>query len=251
MKKILIFFIFTFFASTVPLFAQSAEELYRKAGLNYENEDYKNAISLYEMLLKMDRVSPEVYYNLGNSYFKIKKTGKAIVNYKRALRLDPGGRDIQHNLKLARASAVDKIEQPEKGFLIKVILLPYDRMNINQLTVIVSSVYLSIIAFLIFSIFFITKRRVLFYAAGASAAALITFLIFLVLKIHTENYTRYAVVTSEKIDVRSGPKEDYLLQFTLHEGAEIRVVKEGQGWYEIDLSKDLRGWLPSDTVEII
>lgn len=251
MKKIVVFFLLTFLMSICTVFAQSAEEIYRKANLSYENEDYESAVSLYEMLLKMDRVSPEVFYNLGNSYFKLKKIGNAIVNYKRALKLDPGDRDILHNLKLARTMAVDKIEQPEKSFLLKTLLLPYHSMNINQLTVFVSLVYLSIIALLIFSIFFVAKRRALFYAIGSLAAILGLFSIFLASKIYNENSVRHAVVVSDKADVRSGPKEDYLLQFTLHEGAEVRVMKEDQDWFEIDLSKDLRGWLPSDSVEII
>ena len=56
---------------------------------------------------------------------------------------------------------------------------------------------------------------------------------------------------AEKIDVRSGPKEDYLLQFTLHEGAKVSIVKDVQNWYEIELSKDLKGWIPKPSVDII
>lgn len=251
MKKFVIFFIFTSFILTGAVFAQPAEETYRKANLNYENEDYEKAVSLYEGLIEKDRISPEVFYNLGSSYFKLKKIGKAIVNYKRALKLAPTDRDALHNLKLARAMTIDKIEHPEKGFLLNIILLPYDRMNINQLTVFASFIYLAIVALLMFSIFFTARRKSLFYAAGTLTAILILFSIFLVSRIHDSNSVRHAVVTSEKVDVRSGPKEDYLLQFTLHEGAEVRVVKEAQDWYEIDLSKDLRGWLPKDSVDII
>ena len=80
---------------------------------------------------------------------------------------------------------------------------------------------------------------------------LIIFSIFLVSKIHNENFAREAIVISEKANVRSGPKDDYLLQFTLHEGTKVRIVEERQLWYEIDLSKDLRGWLPKDSVEAI
>ena len=59
------------------------------------------------------------------------------------------------------------------------------------------------------------------------------------------------IVIAEKTDARSGPKEDYLLQFTLHEGAKFSIIKDVQDWYEIELSKDLRGWIPKITVDII
>ncbi|MBU3911592.1 MAG: tetratricopeptide repeat protein [Candidatus Omnitrophica bacterium] len=250
MKKFTLLLIFSFFISTGVVFAQSPEEIYRKANINYENEDYEKAVSLYEMLLKIDRVGPEVFYNLGNSYFKLKKIGRAIVNYRRALRLAPGDRDISHNLKLARAMTVDKIERPEKGFLVKALLLPYDSMNIDQLTIFVSMAYLCIVTLLIVSIFFAARRRGLFYAVGTLAAILIVFFIFLASKIRAKN-SKEAVVVVDSVDARSGPKEDYLLQFTLHEGSEIRIVEDAQDWREIDLSKDLRGWIPKDSVEAI
>ena len=233
------------------LFAQSPEEIYRKANISYENADYEKATSLYEDLLKIDMVSPEVFYNLGNSFFKTKQIGKAIVNYERALRLAPRDRDIRLNLKLAKSMAVDKIEIPERGFIVKLVLFPYDMMNVDELTAVASAIFLVIILILIFSIFFIEKRRSLFYGAGTLAVSLVICSIFLVSKLCTEVFTRHAVIISKKVDVRSGPKKDYLLQFTLHEGTGIRIVEERQGWYEIDLSKDLKGWLPKDSVEVI
>ena len=251
MKKTVLFFIFMFFAVGSLGFAQSAEEIYRKANIDYENEDYKEAVSLYEMLLKMDRTNAEVFYNLGNSYFKLKKIGKAIVNYERALRIAPRDRDIRMNLDLAGNMTVDKIKTREESFLLKLIFLPYEKMNLNELTAIVSVFYLSIVALLIFSIFFAEKRRIIFYTTGVFAVFFMVFFVFLAAKINAENFVTHAVVISEKTDVRSGPKEDYLLQFTLHEGTKFKIIEERQGWYEIDLSKDLRGWLPKDSVEII
>ena len=251
MKKIFFSSIFIFFVLSGLVLAQSGQEIYRKANLAYENEDYEKAVSLYKMLVKMDRVSPEVFYNLGNSYFKLKRIGKAIVNYERALRLAPRDRDILVNLKLAKGMAVDKIKVQGKGFLLNLILFPYNSMNIDELSVFVSIVYLSIVVILIFSIFSVEQRRLLFYIAGGLGALLIIAAVFLVSKIDSENFTKHAVIISKKVDVRSGPKQDYILQFTLHEGTILKVLTERQGWYEIDLSKDLRGWLPKDTVEII
>ncbi|MBU1933457.1 MAG: SH3 domain-containing protein, partial [Candidatus Omnitrophica bacterium] len=113
-----------------------------------------------------------------------------------------------------------------------------------------SLAHLSIMALLIFSIFFVAKRRGLFYAVGTLAAILVVFFIFLASKICAKN-SKEVVVVVDSVDVRSGPKEDYLLQFTLHEGSEIRIIEEAQDWCEIDLSKDLRGWIPKDSVEAI
>ncbi|MFC1620859.1 tetratricopeptide repeat protein [Candidatus Omnitrophota bacterium] len=250
MKNIILCFAIILIFSSVAL-AQSPDDVYRRANLSYEDEEYEEAASLYETLIQMDKVNPEVFYNLANSFFKLKKIGKAIVNYERALRLAPRDKDILLNLKLARSMTVDKIETPERGFLLNFILFPYDRLTVNELTIFVSVFYLLIILLLIFSIFFIEKRIAIFYNVGIITFLLIIFSIFLSSKIRNENFVKEAVVVSEKVNVRSGPKDDYLLQFTLHEGTKVRVVEERQLWYEIDLSKDLRGWLPKDSVERI
>lgn len=250
-KKIILFTLFIVFIFCNLLFAQTPEEIYREANLSYENEGYERAIALYEALIKMDKISPEVFYNLGNSYFKLKKIGKAIVNYERALRLAPRDRDVLLNLKLAGESTIDKIKMPERGFILNATLFLYDRMNIDELTSFISLIYLATITLLIFSIFIVTKRKTFFYTVITSGALLVVLIIFLVSKIHNKNFMRQAVIIAEKVNIRSGPKDDYLLQFTLHEGTKLRVVEETKDWYEIDLSKDLRGWLPKDSVEII
>ncbi|MDP2911278.1 MAG: tetratricopeptide repeat protein, partial [Candidatus Omnitrophota bacterium] len=160
MKKILAFSFLVFLISAgVLIAAEIPEELYRKGNSSYENGDYGKAVSFYEELVKMDRVSPEVFYNLGNSYFKLKKTGKAVLNYERALRLDSRDRDIQLNLRLTRSMAVDKINAPERGFVLAAILFLYDRMAVNELTAACSFFYLAVIFILIFSIFFVAKRK--------------------------------------------------------------------------------------------
>ena len=252
MKKILVFsFIIFLISRGVLIAAEIPEELYKNGNSSYENGDYEKAVSFYEELAKINRISPEVLYNLGNSYFKLKKIGKAVLNYERALRLDPRDRDIQLNLKLARSMSVDKINAPERGFVLAAILFLYDRMTVNELAIMSSFFYLAVIFVLIFSIFFVAKRRTFIYTAGSLGVIAFVFLIFLSAKIRDENFTKTGIITAEKIDVRSGPKQDYLLQFSLHEGTEVRIVKEAQEWYEIDLSKDLKGWIPKTSVDII
>lgn len=251
-KKVIVFYFLIFFTSAgILLSADIPEELYKKGNLAYENKDYEKAISIYEGLINMDRISPEVFYNLGNGYFKLKRIGKAILNYERALRFAPRDRDIQLNLKLARAMAIDKIDTHERGFISNAALFLYDRMNINELTIAASIFYFLAVLFLIFSIFFISKRKVLIYVAGSIGTAFFIFILFLTAKTQSENFIKTGVIVAEKIDVRSGPKEDYLLQFSLHEGTKVKIVKRAQGWYEIDLSKDLKGWIPEASVDII
>src|SRR3989338_8911891 len=227
MKKIsaLSFLIF-FSLAAVSIAADTPEELYREANADYVSEDYAKAVSIYEELVRMDRVSPEVFYNLGNTYFKLKKVGKAVLNYERALRLSPRDRDIRSNLKLAKSMAVDKINAPERGLVLAAALFIYDRMTVDELTAACSFFYLAVILFLIFSIFLVAKRKAFVYTAGSLGVISFVLLVFLLAKAGDENLAKTGVITAEKVDARSGPKDDYLLQFTLHEGTEVSIRSE-------------------------
>ena len=113
MKKIVFFLLVQFV--TLGAFAQEAT--IKEAEVAYTKEDYGKAIELYEGLLKTHGESAEIYYNLGNAYYKENKIAPAILNYERALLLDPGDGDIRFNLQLARQKSVDKIEPVGDFFL--------------------------------------------------------------------------------------------------------------------------------------
>lgn len=231
--------------------AQSPEDIFDQGNQAYCAGDYEKAVSFYEQLIKMDRVSPEVFYNLGNGYFKLKKTGKAILNYERALKMSPRDKDVYLNLKLAKGMAVDKIDVPEKGFILNILFLLYEKVHVNELIAMSSIIFLAVILFLIFSIYFVDKRKLFIYNAISLGVILAVLLIFLTVKIQNEYRVKSAIIIIDKADVRSGPREDYILQFSLHEGTKVRIVKELQNWYEISLSQDMKGWIPKSTVEVI
>ena len=100
-----------------PVFAQEADV--KAAETAYASEQYDRAVELYESVLKTYGDSYELYYNLGNSYYKTGKIAHAILNYERALLIKPGDNDIRFNLEMARQQTVDKIE-PLQGFFLKV-----------------------------------------------------------------------------------------------------------------------------------
>ena len=124
MKQYVIFIIFLFASLSV-----NAQSLKAEADSAYINKEYAKAIELYESLLEQGE-SGEVYYNLGNSYFKQEELGKAILNYERALLLQPGNSDISANLDIARAKTVDKVNPNPEVFFVA-----WTRALINLLSV--------------------------------------------------------------------------------------------------------------------
>ena len=95
----------------------------------YVKNDYASAIQIYEALLKEGEAA-EVYYNLGNSYYKTGDIAKAILNYERALLIQPGNADIRANLEIARAKTIDKvIPVPEVFFVILANVFAFQQKN--------------------------------------------------------------------------------------------------------------------------
>ena len=114
MKRIFIYLCMCL-GATISLCAQNttfsdSTIVYSKAMADsaYANSDYATAIHIYEQLLATEGEAASVYYNLGNAYFKANNIARSILNYERALLLDPSNGDIEFNLELARSKAVDK-----------------------------------------------------------------------------------------------------------------------------------------------
>src|SRR5205814_836623 len=105
-------FIFIFLLLTLRSASAAGNELklYHEANMSYQKQDYESAIRQYEDLIKLGAKSSEVYFNLGNSYFKTGNIGKTILNYERAKKLNPADEDIDFNIKIASLKVVDKIE---------------------------------------------------------------------------------------------------------------------------------------------
>ena len=110
MRKILLLFVFSFsFLTSFAVTKADADAL-------YEKEQYRDAVEAYETLMKQGGVAAEVYYNLGNCYYKLDEIPLAVLNYERAFLLDPGDADIRANLALARGKTIDKVVPPSEMF---------------------------------------------------------------------------------------------------------------------------------------
>ncbi len=122
MRKILLLMILFY-----PVFiasGQAVNDSVKNGNQYYTEEKYEDAIRVYEWVLNEGFVAPELYYNLGNTYFKYNKMTLALLNYERAKLLDPGNEDIDYNLELARSFVIDKA-----GMIVKKIPGAIDWMS--------------------------------------------------------------------------------------------------------------------------
>ena len=161
MKKLIL--IALVFSATIG-YSQSAVELFDKANNAYKNGQYLEAIDLYEKIDSTELRSADVYYNLGNSYYKINMVAPSIYNYEKTLKLDPLNEDASINLEYANKLALDAIEVLPKSVFQKfsdsvIYKLPYDSWAI--LAVILS--FLGALFFLLYHFSYGSGKKLLFF----------------------------------------------------------------------------------------
>ena len=228
-------------------------QLFESANNSYMEQDYMAAIEQYEKLIALDKVSHEVYFNLGNSYYKTGSITQAIINYERAKRLKPSDPDIAYNLQMAYMSTIDKIEPLPKVFYeewwdhfvnegvvdqrakLAVILL--------WLALILSGVYLFANKPFIRRIMFFSSLIILF-------TGLFTVYLTILQQEHLNN-NKAAIIFSQSAYVKSSPDPKSSNLFMLHSGTRIDVLDELQGWKKIRIANGNEGWVTTESIEII
>ena len=219
----------------------------------YIRNDFASAIQIYESLLRKGEAA-DVYYNLGNSYYKVNEIAKAILNYERALLLQPGNGDIRANLEIARSKTVDKVETVPEVFFVT-----WTKALINSMSVDAWAVC-GVVSFLLLIVslyFFIFSKQVVLKKVG-----FITGIVFLIVVVMTNVFAfkqkkellnrDSAIIMNPSVTVRSTPSENGTSLFILHEGHKVNIKDDSmKDWKEIRLEDGKVGWVPVGSIEII
>lgn len=219
----------------------------------YMRDDYAAAIQVYEALLNRGEAA-DLYYNLGNSYYKTGDIAKAILNYERALLLQPGNGDIRANLEVARSKTIDKVEPVPEIFFVSWTKSLINTMSVDSWAVCGIVCFILLIVSLYFFIF--SKQT------GLKKAGFICGILFLIVTIFAnifasrqkdEQLNRHsAIVMNPSVTVRSTPSESGTSLFILHEGHKVDVKDSSmKDWKEIRLDDGKVGWVPASAIEII
>lgn len=249
MKK----FIYTIMFAALSL-AVSAQTDKIAADSAYVKGDYKAAIEIYESLAANNGESADVYYNLGNAYYKSENIAKAVLNYERALLLNPDDEDIRFNLELARSKTVDKVAPEYKFFLMEWLESIINLLSISAWSILA---VVSFVVMLLTLLLFLFGKSVSTKKTGFIIALFSLFItIFANLSaLHRYHYLTErndAVIMESSVTAKSTPSNSGTELFVIHEGRKVKISDDSmREWTEIELEDGNKGWIPSSSLERI
>ncbi|PCH97310.1 MAG: hypothetical protein COB85_02780 [Bacteroidetes bacterium] len=251
-SKILLLFLLMF-GVIVSVAAQDSKANLDSANAAYSRGDIESSIVLYEAIIEEGYVAAQLFYNLGNAYYKVNEVASAILNFERAKKMDPVDEDIDYNLRLAKLRTVDKIESIPTFFINDITKDLSNKYSVDVWALIAGgSLWLSAILFAVYMISQTTALRKLFF--WTSLLILVGGLVGIAMahkKYDSVFQQREGIVFSPSIVVQSAPGDNGNDLFVLHEGTKVLVNEEIGDWSKIKLSDGSIGWLPASTIKII
>ncbi|MBI5010906.1 MAG: SH3 domain-containing protein [Bacteroidia bacterium] len=236
------------------LFAQdSKNDKFNQGVSSYSSANYQEAVNKWLDLYNTGYRSATLNYNIANAYFKLQNIPAAVLFYERAYLLDPADEDINYNLQIARTMIVDRFQEIPELFFVRWY---------NVISLLISSnawALLSLSAFLICLIsasLYIYSTRYIYKVVGFWFAVSMLFISSFSFALGNRNKdlvsdSQKGIIFSPVVSGKSSPDNSGTDLFVLHDGTKVTIEDEVGEWYEIRLSDGNKGWVPSNSLEII
>ena len=219
----------------------------------YVRGQYQQAIKDYEMLLKQG-ASADLYYNLGNAYYRSENITRAVLNYERALLLSPGDRDVRFNLQIARAKTIDKIVPESEMFFFTWYRSLVSLMSVDAWawTALIALALLIVLLLVYLFSDRIWLRKVGFFGGFVLLILFALSNLFAWQQKQDLLFRKGAIVISPSVTVKSTPAKNGTDLFILHEGTKVSITDGTmKGWMGIRIADGKEGWIESNMIEEI
>jgi tetratricopeptide (TPR) repeat protein len=226
----------------------SPQTTFFHANALYKDGQFAEAAKEYERVRQSGFESGNLYFNLGNAYFKAGQKGRAILNYARARAFMPSDPDLQANL--AYAESLTQAEPCTPAMWERIAFPLAQRMSTRRLLWLSSLLYtLTAVGFATYRLWPRRPRWVL-YLSAVSAVAVAIASISVARQVYVVDWQRQAVViNSGDTPARFEPASNGTVHFVLKEGAAVRVLDIRQDWVQVGRCDDRRGWVEKRAIE--
>ncbi|MGB0882599.1 MAG: tetratricopeptide repeat protein [Vicingaceae bacterium] len=244
--------LFSLLFISVISFATPQDRL-KSANDFYAEGNYEEAITEYQAILAADNISSDIYYNLGNCYYKSNDIPRAILNYEKALKLKPDNEDALFNLAMANKRTVDKVERLPELFIGNTWRTLVTSKTVDTWAYYtVGLIFLALLLFISYLLMdMIIIKKAGFY--GGLFFLILSMFTFLMAAQHNSivQQSSEAIIFTPSTTIQSEPNENSEELFTLHEGTKVTLLEESDEWSKIKLPNGNVGWIKSEEIEKI
>lgn len=214
---------------------------------------YRQAIAGYERMIADGGIqNAKLYCNLGNSYLLTDDLGRAILNYRRAQRLDSSNPDIHKNLNFARSKCIDQFPvTTQKKILERLFFWHYDLSMHTRF--VIGGICLAILCMWLTLRIWIARWPAVIGVSSIMLLLVICMTVSVAIEQYTLSTHRSGVIIADAVVARQGDSDNYPESFSepLHSGVEFNLIEQRPGWLHINLSNDQDCWIPADSAELI
>jgi len=226
--------------------SRDLQDLFQTGNQYYLDGKYEMAVQSYQSIIDSGFASAELYYNLGNAYYKSHDITMALVNYERARILKPNDPEINHNLVIAREFVVDRIEVlPE--FFLRRAYVDFVKIFDADIWALVSVITFGLALGLFLAYFFLNQlfiRKMSFWTGILFILISASTFLFALQQNNLVTRHHQAIILTPSVTIKSSPDEDSGTDlFLLHEGTKVTISDELGDWREVILSDGNSGWL--------
>lgn len=233
--------------------AAQSDSNFEKATTAYNEGAFEKAIDLYTAILEDGQHSAALYYNLGNSYYKLNDIPNSIYFYEKALLLDPKDPEILNNLGYAQQMTLDAIDtMPETG------LSKFYKGIIHTLTfdqwayMAIGFICLFVLLYILFYYFeYSTRKRWSFIGSMTSLLVAVLSVAFAFMTYNDFKANKPAIIFADEIEIQAEPNPASDAVFVLHAGTKVSVLEELNDWKKIRIADGKTGWIPSNNLKLL
>ncbi len=252
-RRILIALVFLTQMAAFSSFAYTPDSLMAIGNRAYNEGLYDSALQVYQQVAAQKVHSAQLYYNMGNAYYKNNDIPSAILYYEKAKKLTPGDENIRYNLDVANSMIVDKIEKVPELFYKEWWNYFYNMFNADIWTMIALGLLAVLVSLITWFVLTGSRsnKQLSFYLG-------LLFLFFTIAafglasqKYYYSKEHKEAIVFTPSITVKSSPTKSAVDLFVIHEGTKVKLLDHVSGWVEIRIPDGSIGWLPDESIKEI
>ena len=234
-------------------FSQNSENYFKAGNDFYNNGQFEKALDSYFKVLNENYHSAELYFNIGNTYYKLDSIAHSIFYFEKAKKMSPMDRDIINNLGYAENMKIDLIEKLPKSQIENFQIYLFNIFSSNQLGYII----LLLLWFfcILFSLYYFIRnsrlKKILFLISSLFFLLIATTFIIGIQKSIYDSSLTEAIVFEKQISVNDEPNDRSEVLFNLHEGTKVNIIEKLENWLKIKLENGAEGWIKSKDIKQI